>query len=196
MLAVSIAATPLPSLALPPASGHLPQATANERFDAAQKLYDQGKYADALALFQKVYEETKSPNARLMSARCLLALGRTADGYDELYATVREAGTRAGAEPRYARTRDAAATDLGILEGKIGKIIIAIAEPDATVQLNDVKLPPERLGAPMAITPGLVVIVATKTDGVSVRREEKIGGAPRGEDRRRRDEDDHAGVYA
>jgi hypothetical protein len=160
-----------------PAGATAKQAAALNRFNAAQKLFDQRKHAEALALFQNVYAETKSPNARLMAARCLLALGRTADGYDELYATVREAATRAESEPKYARTRDAAAAELGILEPKIGKIVIALSEPGATVSLNDVKLGPERLGVPMAMVPGPASIVATRPDGTSVRRQERVEAA-------------------
>jgi Tetratricopeptide repeat len=151
------------------------KASALERFDEAQKLFDRGKHEDALALFRKVYDETKSPNARLMAARCLLALGRTADGYDELAATVREAAGRAESEPKYARTRDAAAAELGALEPKIGKIVVALADPGATVTLNGAKLAPERLGVPMATLPGRVVLLAKKPDGTTVQREETVG---------------------
>jgi hypothetical protein len=170
-IAAGIAAVPSPSAAQP----GKPAASALERFDEAQKLFDRGKHEDALALFRQVYGETKSPNARLMAARCLLALGRTADGYDELYATVREAAARAEHEPKYARTRDAAAAELGALEAKIGKIVVALADPSATVSLNGAKLAPERLGVPMATLPGRVVVLAKKPDGTTVQREETVG---------------------
>src|SRR5689334_9741906 len=66
-------------------------ASALERFEAAQKLFDQKRYAEALTLFRKVHEESASPNAHLMVGRCLLALGKTTEAYDELSATVKEA---------------------------------------------------------------------------------------------------------
>jgi len=177
------------AVALPPSAAQAkPPASALERFDAAQKLFDQGKHADALAMFQSVYEETKSPNARLMAARCLLALGRTAEGYEELHATVREAGAKAQSEPKYARTRDAAAAELGVLEAKVGKIVIALADAGndggrppmppgaaaAKVSLNGSDLAAERLGVPFAVAPGKIVVVATKPDGSSTKREETI----------------------
>jgi hypothetical protein len=109
-----------------------------------------------------------------MAARCLLALGRTAEAYDELYATVREAGARAESEAKYARTRDAAAAELGVLERKIGKMIVAVADASVTVTVNGAKLGPERLGVPFAVTPGKMAIVATRADGVAVTREEAI----------------------
>lgn len=169
-LAVSLACAASPSAAQPGKSA----ASALERFDAAQKLFDQGKHADALVLFQKVYEETKSPNARLMAARSLIALGKTADGYDELAATVREAAARAQSEPKYAKTRDAAAAELGVLEPRIGKIVVALADPSATVTLDGARLAPERLGVPTAVSPGKLTLVVTRGDGTSVRREETV----------------------
>jgi hypothetical protein len=169
-IAAGFAAVPSPSAAQPAAGK-----SALERFDDAQKLFDHGKHEDALALFRQVYGETKSPNARLMAARCLLALGRTADGYDELAATVREAAGRAESEPKYARTRDAAAAELGALEPKIGKIVVALADPAATVSLNGATLAPERLGVPLATLPGRVVLLAKKPDGTTVQREETVG---------------------
>jgi hypothetical protein len=151
-----------------------PPETAQQRFDSAQALFDKGKYDEALGLFQQTYSETKSPNARLMAARCLLALGKTADAYDELYATMREAATRAEKEPKYKKARDAAAAEIAVLEPKIGKIIVASVDSTATVTLNGSALPAERIGQPMAMLPGTIVLIAQKPDGTSVRKEETI----------------------
>jgi hypothetical protein len=170
VIATSLAGFPTPAAA----QQDKPSAGALERFDAAQKLFDQGKREEALALFQEVYDETKSPNARLMAARCLVALGRTAEGYDELYATMREAASKAQTEPKYGKTRDAAAAEIGILEPKVGKIVVALVDPDAKVTLNGQKLPPGRLGVPLATMPGTLQLVATRRDGATVRREETI----------------------
>lgn len=171
-LAGSFASVASPSAAQP---GE-PLASAMGRFDAAQTLFDQGKHADALALFQSVLDETRSPNARLMAARCLVALGRIAEGYDELQATVRDAAARAETEPKYARTKDAAAAELDPLEAKIGKIVIILVEPDATVSLDGKKLAADRLGVPIPVVPGKLAIVATRSDGTSVRRGETVRG--------------------
>jgi hypothetical protein len=170
VIAASVAGFPTPSAAQQDKAS----AAALERFDAAQKLFDQGKREEALAIFRQVYDETKSPNARLMVARCLLDLGRTAEGYDELYATMREAAAKAPTEPKYSKTRDAAASEIAKLEPKIGKIVVALVDPSATVTLNGARLAPERLGVPVATMPGALEIVATRPDGTTAKRQETI----------------------
>lgn len=149
------------------------RARAQADFNAAQRLFDAGKYAEALALFRKAHEATGSPNAHLMMARCLLALGRTADAYEAMAATAREATVQAEAEPKYVQARDAAAAQLALLEQKVGRLIVVLADPSvrASVTLNGEPLPPDRHGVPVAVEPGRMVIVATEPGGSSVRRE-------------------------
>lgn len=150
---------------------------AKEHFDAAQALYDQKRYEAALVLFRQAYEETKSPNARVMIAQSLLALGRTAEAYDELSLTVREAAAKAESEPKYAKTRDGAAADLAKLENKVGKLVVTFAQgvQGARVSVNGVAVPASRLGAPMAVMPGSVEIVAEGMGPGPVKRTETIG---------------------
>lgn len=166
-------------------------ASAQQMFDAAQKLYDQRKYEEALALFRQVYAKTKSPNAHIMVGSCLIALGRSAEAYDELEATMREAARRAEAETKYAAARDSAAQQLAVLEPKIGKVIVVIADPghggsgagasarahsDASVTLNGALLSRERVGVPVAVEPGNVVVEVTPAGGgPTTRREAAVG---------------------
>lgn len=150
--------------------------TPQERFDAAQKLVDQGKHAEALQVFREVYAATKSPNARMMVSHCLVALGRIAEAYDELTATMREAGMRSESEPKYAPTRDAAATEIARLELKVGKLIVALADPArAEVTLNGARLSPERLGVPIAVNPGAAVVTAKKPGSEAVQLTARVG---------------------
>lgn len=149
---------------------------AKEHFESAQKLFDQKKFEAALVLFRQAHEETKSPNARLMIARSLLALGRLAEAHDELTATLAEAASRAESEPKYAQARDAAAAELAPLEAKVGKLVLTFAaeRPSARVTVNGVAVPASKLGAPMAVLPGAVEIVVEGLGSGPVKRTETV----------------------
>lgn len=153
------------------------QADAKADFTAGQKLFDAGKQADALPRFRKAFAASNSPNARLMIARCLVALGKTAEAYEEMATTTREATARAETDPKYARTRDAAAAEMALLERRIGKLVVALAEPGAVavVTLDGAPLGAERLGVPVAVQPGTMTIEATHAGDKPVRREITIG---------------------
>jgi hypothetical protein len=149
---------------------------AKEHFDAAQALFDQKRYEAALVLFRQAYEETKSPNARVMIAQSLLSLGRIAEAYDEYATTVREAAAKAESEPKYAKTRDGAASELAKLENKVGKIVLIFGQgvQGGQVSVNGAAVPPEKLGAPMAVMPGNVEIVAEGLGPSPVKRTETV----------------------
>jgi hypothetical protein len=153
------------------------QADGKVEFTAGQKLFDAGRQADALPYFRKAFAASSSPNARLMVARCLIALGKTTEAYEEMATTTREATARAETDPKYARTRDAAAAEMALLERRIGKIVVALAEPGAgaAVTLNGAPLSAERLGVPVAVQPGTMTIEATHAGDKPVRREVTIG---------------------
>lgn len=158
----------------PPSSA---QNAAKEHFDSAQALYDQKKYDAALVLFRQAYEETKSPNARVMVGQCLLALGRTAEAYNELSAARNDAAAKAESEPKYEKTRDGAAADIAKLENKIGKLVLTLAQgaQGARVSVNGVAVAPERLGSPIAVMPGNVEIVTEGLGPTALKRTETIG---------------------
>lgn len=174
LLALALLSPARSSAADPP--GAAAANAAKEHFDTAQTLFDQKKYEAALVLFRQAYEKSKSPNARLMVARCHLALGRLADAHDELTATVAEAAGKAESEPKYARTRDAAAAELAPLEAKVGKLVLTFAssQPGAKVTVNGARVPASKLGVPMAVLPGTVEIVAEGVGPQPVKRTETI----------------------
>ncbi len=158
------------------------QADAKAEFDAGQKLFDGGRQADALPHFRAAFASSKSPDARLMVARCLVALGKTAEAYEEMATTTREATTRAETDPKYVRTRDSAAAEMAVLERRVGKLVVALADPGvgATVTLDGAPLGPERLGVPVAVQPGKLTIEATHAGDTPVRREVTIGAGETG----------------
>jgi hypothetical protein len=160
-----------------PAFAQPAQADAKVEFTAGQKLFDAGRQAEALPHFRKAFAASNSPNARLMIARCLVALGKTAEAYEEMATTTREATARAESDAKYARTRDAAAAEMALLERRIGKLVVALAEPGAgaAVTLDGAPLGAERLGVPVAVQPGKMTIEATHAGDKPVRREVTIG---------------------
>jgi len=140
---------------------HARAQTAEERFVRGQKAYEAGKYEEALEQFRSAHQGSNSPNARLYVARTLEKLGKRAEAYEQMRLTVREATERAAKEPKYGETRDAAAAELALLEPKVAKIVIALADES---QKPDVKVngePFDKLGEPAAVEPGEVLIEAT-----------------------------------
>lgn len=162
LLALGLALAPAPLLAQAPPP-RPQEAAAKASFDAGQKLYDQRKFADALILFRTAKEASGSPNAGLMIAHCLLELGAVAGAHDELKATMRAAAALAPAYPKYARTRDTAATELAALERRIGQLVIVVMDPGAgaVVTLNGSAVPPASLGVPFAVAPGDAIVELT-----------------------------------
>lgn len=149
-----------------------PADEARAAFDSAQKLFDEGKLEEARALFDKAYRASGSPNARLMAARCLSALDRVAEAYEEMAATSREATADAEKDPRYVPTRDAAATELALLERRVAKVTVVITDftIGTVVTLNGAPLAVERLGFAVAVAPGKVTVqVRPPADAVIVR---------------------------
>ena len=163
LVALALTCAPAPLFAQSPP--RRPQeAAANASFNAAQKLYDQRKYADALILFRTAQEASDSPNAQLMVAHCLIELGALAEAHDELQATMRAAAALAPGSPKYARTRDTAATELSALERRLGRLVLVATDlgAGATVTINGSAVPPERLGFPIAVVPGTKIIELTQ----------------------------------
>jgi hypothetical protein len=150
-----------------PGSALAQQPSAAAKFTQGQERYDAEDYAAALALFREAHQLSQSPNAHLYVARALRELGRLAEAYDEMQQVVREATAAAEQDAKYAPTRDSAAAELAILEPKVAKVVVAMAEspPGTTVAINGSELPAERIGTPVAVAPGPVKIVATPPEG-------------------------------
>jgi hypothetical protein len=164
LLACALATSTLPAAAQ--------DTNAGKRFAAAQKLYEEGAYTPALAEFKALAAETNSPNADLYVARCLRELGRLVEAYEATTIAVRNATAKAEQEPKYVSTRNAAAADLAQLEPKVAKIIVAVANPPAGMQvtLNGTPLAAERLGVPVVLAPAEVVVRLTAPDHADVER--------------------------
>jgi hypothetical protein len=145
-------------------SGAAAAQSPDELFAQGQKAYDEGRFSEALPLFEQALSASGSPNARLYVARSLVKLGKNAQAYEQMNTALRDATTRAERESRYAETRDAAAAELALLEPKVGKLIVAVADEYVmpTVEVNGA--PFTTIGTPTAVEPGQVVVKATAPD--------------------------------
>ncbi|AKT42655.1 tetratricopeptide repeat protein [Chondromyces crocatus] len=148
-----------------------------QKFAAAQDMADNGKCEEALPIFRETLKTTQSPNARLYVARCLLALGHLPEAYDEMSATLRDASARADTEPRYAPTRDSAAAELVQIERRVGRLIIAVANPPpgVAVFLDGNEVPQNRVGYPIAVMPGRSSVTVTAPDREPMTRKLAVG---------------------
>jgi hypothetical protein len=147
-------------------------------FAEAQQLFDAKDYAGALPKFQALFEETKSPNARLYVARSLRELGRIAEAYDEMAATVKDASARAETEKKYEQTRDAAAAELAVLQNRVGHLTIAVADapPGTRVILNGNEIAEGRLTSPITVVPGSQNVEITGEGIETVRKSIDVNG--------------------
>ena len=147
-------------------------------FDDGLEKWNAGSFEEALPLFKQALAATGSPNARFYVARCLRDLGRLPEAHDEMSRTVKDARELAATDERYAKTRDAAAGELAVLDGRVGRVIVALDETvsDAYVTMNGATLAKERVGLPVPVMPGAIEVVAQNPDGKRVAKSVEIAG--------------------
>ena len=135
--------------------------------DLAQRIYDEGlrayeggRFDEALERFTASFEITRSPNARLMVARCLRNLGRNAEALAEYEVTEREAIERARSEARFEPTRRAAAAEGSIVARAVGSVRISLvpAVRPVEVRIGERVLPRRAIDLPIPVDPGLVPV--------------------------------------
>jgi hypothetical protein len=144
-----------------------------EAFKTAQTSYEDKNYEAALTAAKKAVDLSGSPNARLYVARSLRELGKLAEAHAEMERTLKEARDLADAkDTKYAATRDAAAAELALLDQKVAKIIVALADapPNTSVTLNGTPLPAAKVGKPFAVEPGKITVRAQPADGAVVEK--------------------------
>jgi hypothetical protein len=150
--------------------------SAKQLFEQARDAYKNGDYREAVDLFKRVYEVTRSPNAHLYLARAQRELGNLVEAYEQMSLTVSEASAKAATEEKYAETRDAAARELAELGGRVGIVSVLLTEQpegaEVTVAGRPIGL--ERLGSPIPVMPGTVSIRATAPGVEPVFREVQV----------------------
>ena len=146
------------------------RAGAQKTFEAGSKLYDTHHFEEALAAFRASYQIVKSPNSRLMIARCLRDLGRNAEAYREYDAVAAEA-TRDG--DRYRSSGEAATEERDELKAKIAFLTVRVpdAPPDVTVRVGQSSLTAAELGTALPFEAGQVVVTADAAGGATARAE-------------------------
>ncbi|MBW2455191.1 MAG: hypothetical protein JRI68_11805 [Deltaproteobacteria bacterium] len=137
--------------------------SAAQVFGQARDKWNAKDYAGALPLFEAAVADSGSPNARIYVARCLHELGRLVEAYEQMSLTVRNAIELAKTEDRYVRTRDTAAAELALIEAQLGKVIVVLDRElaGATVTVGERPIESGRIGMPVAVVPGQIVVRAS-----------------------------------
>lgn len=167
------------ALALPAAPA--PEARAadpKELFTRGQKQFDGREYEKALETFKEVLASTGSPNARLYVSRCLRELSRLPEAYEEMRAALRDATKRSESEDKYVPTRDAAAAELALLERRVGRVTVSVADPPpgTVVKINGAEIAASRWGEPVAVPVGSVVVIAEAPGRARAERTFEVAG--------------------
>lgn len=173
VLALVVAAT---AAALSPADAHAQSAssiTARDEFHAGQALYEQRRFADALARFEASLAALNSPNTLLYIARCERELGHVGRAFRHFDQAAREANMRRGTEARFQETFLSATTERDLLESRVAYLTVRTATP-THASGPDLTIDGDRVdgvnwGALVAVDPGLVD-VTVEVDGFVRRR--------------------------
>ena len=145
------------------------------KFEKAVDLFVKGRCGEALPILKDLHAETQSPNARLYIARCHEKEGDLVAAYEHMRGTVTDASALAEDQPKYAKTRDAAASELSVLELRIGKLVVATADPPpgTEVRVGDRVIP---LGKAAVMVPGEITITVSAPGHADVERTATVVG--------------------
>lgn len=137
---------------------------AQSRFLKGRRLYDTGKYAEAIAEFRASHEIVASPNARLYLARSLREHGDLVTAYVELDRTRVEAKELARDDTRYEKAGQVAAVERDALAARIAFLSVHVdnATEETTLHIGGDPIRRAGWGEPTPVMPGAVaVVVAT-----------------------------------
>ncbi len=170
------ATSPLRADPAPSAAARGIDASSKTKFTDALRLYRAGKFAAALPAFTELAETTLSPNARLYVGHCLAQLGRHADAYRAFTLTVKE--IVANPAEKYEQTREAAQAQLAILNVRVAKLSVVVAEVPAgfTLSLDDSAVQEKDFGSSIVVEPGAHRIAANAPGFEAVQREVSVDG--------------------
>jgi hypothetical protein len=164
-LALLACAAPASALAQSqrPAGSAAWDAAAQRSFDAGLEHFKVRDFGGAATLFKQALASTGSPNAALLLARCLIEQKDVAAGYEMMRRAMTDARTMSAAVPEYAKTYEAAKAELAALAPRVGLVTLTLpsAPAGARIKLNGQPLELARIGDPVAIAPGHVVVVVS-----------------------------------
>jgi hypothetical protein len=157
-------------------SGHpaMDAATAENKFNVCLRLFKAGKMADALPIFREIADGNGSPNARLYVGHCLQQLGKYVDAHKAFTAVVKQTTQRG--DNKYEPTREAALAQLGLLEPRVAKVVVSLADvpPGLAVTLDATPLEEKDLGSPIVVEPGAHRIEGSATDMAPLSRDVSV----------------------
>jgi len=98
-----------------------------QTFEEGRKLYEQGRFAEALRSFQASLAVQASPNTRLYVARCYLGLGKVASAHAAFRLASREAEDRVSStgDRRYAATQASAGREADELAPRVPRVSLS-----------------------------------------------------------------------
>jgi len=171
----------LPAVAYAEGPGKDEKAGAQKTFEAGTKLYDAHRYKEALTALRASYEILRSPNSRLMIARCLRELGKNREAYLEFTAVADEAREKGD---KYASTASAATEEGDEVKQRIGFVTVRVtgAQEGVTVTIGDQSIDAATIGAPVPADPATLVVTAKASDGSSARATVELNLVPPSKD--------------
>jgi hypothetical protein len=151
-------------------------ASAKTKFTDALKLYKAGNVADALPLFRDVADATHSPNAELYVGYCLAQSAKRVEAYKAFALVLKQISEHP--DEKYEPTREAAEAQLAILNVRLAKIVILIADvtPGLAVMLDGTAVEEKAFGSSIVVEPGTHHVEAAATGLTPVRREVSLEG--------------------
>lgn len=126
--------------------------------------FDAQKFEEALASFESSLAQVDSPNSRLMVARCLAKLERSADAYREFTRVLAEATALSRGLDKYEGTRDAARTELAALKQTVAIVHVVT---DGSVTLNGAQIEAPA-SSELVLPPGPATFVLSLSNGAQV----------------------------
>jgi hypothetical protein len=150
--------------------------SAKTKFADALKLYKAGSVAEALPLFREVVESTRSPNAELYVGYCLAQSAKRVEAYKAFALVLKQISEHPG--DKYEPTREAAEAQLAILNVRLAKVVILIADAPAglAVTLDGVTVEEKTFGSSIVVEPGSHHIEASASGLSPVRKDVSLDG--------------------
>jgi hypothetical protein len=147
-------------------------AAAQTTFQAANKLFDAGRFEEAITAFRASYDIVRSPNSVLMVARCQRELGRLGEAFSNYSSALADAERVAKTDPKYEETTRAAREELESLRSQVAFLTITVigAQTDSEIRIADRRIPVGALTEPIPLKPGEYDVSARSSSGQLITR--------------------------
>jgi len=145
---------------------------AERKLAQGTKLFEKGKFDEAIARFRASHDSVADPKASLMIADALRNTGDLLTARAEYQRARAEAEEAIGTDEKYRSTLSKVREKMDELEGVLGRLSITVFHaPEGTeVTVDGELVPVTKLGEPVYVAPGSVTVEATAPDGTIARR--------------------------